>query len=251
MITNNEIICISLDEKSPFHDSIKKENFSFYFKYLDFSKAKIQIYQYQVPIWIKQIHRDDLNNFEFSVKKVIENIDGITYVKKIALNCDLSLDYVIYILYNLILTDFIAIVDIFQFSNIYRANPNMKQFSTIAIKEEFIKFCRANVENKKNYEIHKNLFDFYYVNNKEEFNFMESLENLDDMDLFSFYCVLSKAQDVNSFLKKVKNFGLFISLFVAFGVYKKIIRRVHIFVLEKSKDSIKECVDNKEFNFNE
>lgn len=251
MIMNNEIICIDLEENGYSLDSSERKKFFFNFKYLDFSKAKSQILPYQVPVWIKYIDKEDLKNFEYVVKLVIENIDANSFVKKIASKCELELNYVIYILYNLLLTDCITMVDVFQFSNIYRSNYNMKDFCFTPLKEEYRNFCKLNVIFPKNFQIHKNLFSIYnniQIPGVEENNIINYyLDLIDDPKFFSYYCELATAKDIKTFIKKVKNFGIFISLFVAFGVYKKILRRINVFVLEKNKE-IKDLKEKKEYN---
>ena len=71
------------------------ENFYFFFKFIDFSKAKVEILPHQVPVWLKYIDEKDMMYFENSVKIIIQQIDGISYVKKIASKLDLELSYVI------------------------------------------------------------------------------------------------------------------------------------------------------------
>ncbi len=256
MISNDEVIFIDLDEKAFSYDSSERKKFFFNFKYLDFSKAKTQILPFLVPVWTKAIVKEDLREFESIVKLVIDNIDGISFVKKIALKCDLELNYVIYILYNLILMDCICLVDVFQFSNIYRGNINMRDFAIDnTLKEEFKNFCILNLNYfSKNFLIHKNIFDIYNTNNNLFGDDIKCIDNclnaIDNAKFFSYFCELSVAQDVNSFIKKVKNFRVFISLFVAFGVYKKILRRVNVYVLEKNKE-IKDLKENKDYSNNE
>jgi len=255
MITNKDVIFIDLEENNCCIDSFERKKFFFHFKYMDFSKAKTHVLPFVVPVWIKLIDKEDLNNYDNLVRIIIENIDGIAYVKKIASRCDMEMNYVIYILYNLLLMDCIVLVDIFQFSNIYRANINMKIFTNVALKEEFRSFCSLNLDFSNNFKAHKAIFEIYnYLPN--ELNFDDEkcldlfLDSIDDAKFFSYYCELSISQDVNSFLKKVKNFGILISLFIAFGIYKKIIRRVNVYVLEKNKE-IKDLKENKDYNKNE
>lgn len=275
------MIFIDLEEKAFPYDCQERKKFFFHFKYLDFSKAKTQVLPYLVPVWIKSIDKEDLKGFEAIVKLVIENIDGLSFVKKIASRSELDLNYVIYVVYNLLLMDCVVLVDVFQFSNIYRANINMKSFSACSsnantnlnyntnnnynnnammnktfksLKEEFKNFCYLNLYFGKNFQAHKAIFDVYNplvgVCPEDEKCVEFYLDAVDDAKFFSFYCELSAAADVYLFIKKAKNFGIFISLFIAFGVYKRIIRRVKVYVLERNKE-IKDLKENKEYNNNE
>jgi len=131
----------------------------------------------------------------------------------------------------------------------------MKAFTANKIlKNEFKNFCYLNLSFGKNFKAHKAIFDIYNplvgIAPEDEKCVEFYLDSIDDAKFFSFYCELSATEDVNSFIKKAKNFGILISHFIAFGVYKKIIRRVNVYVLERNKE-IKDLKENKEYNNNE
>jgi hypothetical protein len=63
-------------------------------------------------------------------------------------------------------------------------------------------------------------------------------KELNDSILFSLYCELTNCTDVSEFVFKIKNYGINISLFVAFGIYKKILRRVHMYAYCKNRENI-------------
>lgn len=233
-----DVISIYLDLKH----SMSLENFYFFFKFIDFSKAKVEILPHQVPVWLKYIDEKDMMYFENSVKIIIQQIDGISYVKKIASKLDLELSYVIYILYNLYLTDCIALVDIFQFANIYRATSTLKNFYSCPknFSFDFKKFCDINLNLFDNRLKHLNEMEVYLQSeNNNLIDEEQSLKynNLTDNVLFSLYCELTNSSDVSEFLYKIKEYKINISLFIAFGIYKKIIRRVHIYGYCKNKDN--------------
>lgn len=228
-----ETIYINMDTQE---FSKSKINFYFYFKFIDFSKVKAEIYPHKVPIWIKFIDDQDMLYFEASVKMVLEQIDGISYVKKIASKLDFELSYVIYIFYNLYISDCITFVDIFQYMNIYKATSNLRQLYNQPIYEEFKNFCCINLNLFDNKLKHRNVLKVY----SEEFSENKILEcdnSLDDNTLYSLYCELTNSNDVSHFIFKIKNFKINILLFVAFGIWKKIIRRIHIYGICKNKDS--------------
>lgn len=208
------------------------DKFFFFFKFIDFSKAKTEVLPYQVPVWIKYIDFKDLKYFENSVKLIIEQIDGISHVKKIAATLEYEINYVIFVLYNLILVNGVILVDIFQFSNIYRATSNLKKFYQVNLLEEFQNFCKINLSLYNNFSKHKLLKNIYL----EEEDIQKENE-LNESILFSLYCELTNCQDISEFLNKVNNHSVDIALFVAFGLCKKMIRRVHIYGYNKNKDT--------------
>jgi hypothetical protein len=163
------------------------------------------------------------------VKAIIEEIDGLSYVKKIANKLEMDIKRVTYVLYNLALVNSIAFVDIFQFSNKYRACSFLKQLYYEDFINEFCSFCELNLSLFNNRAKYKPILDVCQEHTKEESKLNSSI-------LFSLYCELTNSQDVSDFILKVKDFGINIPLFIAFGVYKKLIRRVHIYVYVKNKE---------------
>lgn len=233
MISQIEIISINISDNTSYNNNDEKlmDNFYFFFKYIDFSKAKNEVLPYQVPIWIKLIDVNELKYFENSVKAIIEQIDGLTHVKKIASKLDLDIKYVIFILYNLVLVDSITLVDIFQFSNIYRATCALKSYYREDIIEDFLNFCNINLSQFNNHNKYKSILDVYM--DREE---SDQIGELNNTVLFSLFCELTNSQNVSEFLNKVKYCNVNIVLFIAYGVYKKIIRRVHIYGYVKNRD---------------
>ena len=87
------------------------------------------------------------------ILEVVNTIDGVSHVSKIASICKLSVAYVSYIIYNLFLKNFVTLVDIFDFENIYRATSKLKDVhSNKNFLEEFDTFYAAN---SKVYKIEK------------------------------------------------------------------------------------------------
>jgi hypothetical protein len=226
MTSEKEVITISINLEF-------ENNLNFYFKYIDYTNYKTEILNYQVPVWLKNVDNSDIFYFENSVKSVLEEIDGISHVKKIANKLDLDIKFVIYIIANLLLVNCIALVDIFQFTNIYKATSYLKNYFKLNLLNEFNEFCDINLSMFKNRYKYKQIQDVYV----EEF---EGNSKLSDSVLFSLYCKLTNSQDVSDFLNKVKHYGINISLFVAFGLYKKIIRRIHIYAYLRNKEKEQE-----------
>ena len=98
----------------------------------------------------------------------------------------------------------------------------------------------------------------FYTLNKTQNNFKDNIEetknninnlntnikikNIDDHMFFSYYVLLSNSKNVKHFIDKVKNFDLNIQLFIAFGIYLGIIRRIHLYYVIKSITNNEEVV---------
>jgi hypothetical protein len=120
-------------------------------------------------------------------------------------------------------------VDIFQFTNIYRATPNLKLSHGKKLAENFKNFCEINYKLYNNESKLKDIADTYIDSNKDRID-------IDDRNLFSLYCLLTTSQAVTDFISKIKAFDLNIPLFIAYGVYKRLIRRVHLYGYLKKKE---------------
>lgn len=235
LIKKEQVISIYIDMKKiseEVEEDLVMDNFYFFFKFIDFSKAKEEVLPYQVPVWLKYIDEKDEMYFENSVKAIVEQIDGLSHVKKIAAKLEYDIHYVTYIIYNLYLSDCITLIDIFQYVNIYKATSNLKNFYNKSFLNEFQNFCNINLNLFNNRHKHKQILKVYLEEKGDD-----NCADLNDMMLFSLYCELTNSTDVSEFLFKVKNCGINIPLFIAFGVYKKIIRRVHIYGYCKNRDN--------------
>lgn len=177
-----------------------------------------------MPIWIKKIYKEEILKLDNISILIINKINGINSVENISKE-PLSIDLVKYVLYSLYLTEQITFVDLFQHSNIYKPTINLKN---IKIEGLFNKF--------KNFYILNNINDD--ITNK----------NIDDHKLFSYYVLLSNSKNVKNFEDKAKDFEINLQLFIAFGVYLGIIRRIHLYFFIKkyaNTDDIVSLMDGK------
>lgn len=218
----DELISIHFKEGIEFH---------FLFKYSDFSQSKTQFDFYKVPIWIKQIDSKDIIYYDKIIKKIIEAIDGILTIHHIANKCELNIEFVKLIIHNLIIIKAISIVDLFQFNNIYRSTSKMRDVDKGELMREFSDFVQLNY--KKNENQHREIVDVY---SRSLDSIDKSLQDINDVTLYSYYCELTNALDVKDFVNKINLKGMDVSLLIAFGIYKKIIRRVHIYCLMVKND---------------
>ena len=209
-----------LDNNYNINNNYKKANIkkqiNFSFRYLDFTHIKINIQNYYVPIWIKELEKEEINKLDSINLRIINNINGINTVNKIAKNVSEGLDLVKYALSSLYIIRGITFIDILHDSNIYKPTTELKKLKIEGLYEKFKKFCKIN-KNESQYEINNN-------NNDEN-----SLEYMDDNKLFSYYVLLANSKDVKSFRDKIKKIEFNMNLFIGFGVYLGIIRRIHIY----------------------
>jgi hypothetical protein len=189
----------------------KKINFSF--RYIDFAHIKVDIQNYYVPIWIRELDKEEINKLDTINICIINNINGINSVSQIANNVSEGIDLVKYALSSLYIIRGISFVDIFHLSNIYKPTTALKNVKIEGIFEKFQKFCEMN----------KDEYQFEKYNDDNNANYM------DDNKLFSLYVLLANSKNVKNFLDKLKNKDFNINLFIGFGVYLGIVRRIHLY----------------------
>ena len=227
MKKNTDIILLFLEtlyenakeNKQCINFNIGKDNINihFFFQYFfnDFSKVK----SYLIPIWIKKFNIKDKKDINDSIDKIIQNINCINNVKQIEKICNLSSNYVEYILMNLRIQGMISFVDSFRYDNIYRANKEIIKINKDNLFNEFKEFYQLNnqIQIKENGENNVN-------NNNNELILDISI----DQDiLYRYYIGLTKAQDVTDFLINYDIKNININILIAFGVYKNIIRKLN------------------------
>lgn len=263
--TNNRLICdLGLNRTNLI-------NAEFTFKFLDLCNSNIEVGDHMVPVLINYISNEDYKYYDMKIKTLIQYIDGISFIKKIASCCEMDLKYVKFIIYNLYLNKIVTLVDIFQFSNIYQCTPKIfEYYQTDELYVEFegfyylnkyacfkssnpilpIKCFRPSTETKNNSYFQQDqdgesdnktgkepkfvgrnfayaLKSFTFGINSHQATISEQLslfdKSLDSESLFTLYCELGKCGDVKEFLDSFYVYGIDLHLFVAFGIYKRII----------------------------
>lgn len=273
-----------------FRCSTKPESFraEFTYKFLEICNVNLDVKDHLVPVFINFISVEDYKYYDISVRNVIESIDGVSFIKKIANNCHTELRFVKFVIYNLILNKVVSLVDIFQFNNIYRCSYRIfDYYNSEALLSEFIGFYQLNntiylrsylaksvhhstsqiwTDSKTNYfqeeselsqekrltkdhikqglsrDLSYNLKSFTYGKKSQSLGSTEQGhiidENIDSESLFTLYCELGKSENVKMFLDNFYVFRIDLHLLVAFGIYKRIIERVHLYgVLKGANDS--------------
>ena len=208
-----------------------KKIINFQFRYINFNNAPIEIKNYFVPAWIKKININEENKLDYISFHIITMINGKNSVDDISKE-SIGSDLVKYVLYSLYNTGQITFVDIFRDSNIYKPTKALKD---IKIEGLFNKFKTFYILNQTQNNLKENLKDKNIendINNK----FMN------DHMFFSYYILLSNSKNVKNFVEKVNNFDLNLQLFISFGVYLGIIRRIHLYYVIKKFTNTNEIV---------
>ena len=232
--SNKAIVKHNYDLKEEKKD---KKIINFSFRYIDFNNNEIEIKNYSVPVWIKKIYIEEGNKLDYISLSIISKINGINSVDYISKEVK-YLDLVKYVLNSLYLTKQIIFVDIYQESNIYKPT---KEIKNIKIDNLFNKFKEFYVLNKTQNNF-KNDIDEAQNNIKNLNDEKTKIKNIDDHMFFSYYVLLSNSKNIKHFLDKVNNFDLNIQLFIAFGIYLGIIRRIHLYFVIKSITNNEEIV---------
>ena len=172
------------------------------------------VQDYQVPIAMLDFTSVMDKYWDITMRRIIPFIDGVHYVKKIADLADVNIALVRMAVQHLLYYGCVKLIDIFEFSNIYNVTAEIRHFLTSdSIKTECVQFVR-NIESKKDVSFG---------------------------DVFSLYCsmkgglrVVDWIQDNQEALQLVD-----IRKFVAFGVLKGFLYRVHKYpLLSSASDGI-------------
>lgn len=163
------------------------------------------IKSWHVPI--SKIKFDEIvdDTWDLTMKKVIQHIDGIKDVRRIAHDASVALDLTKIALQHLLYYDSILMLDIFLFSNIYAPTSEMNDF--VADKDDMQDEC-AN---------------YVYINGPRLANFL----------LCRLFTTLCTSRTLKEWLKLHMDQGLnvlnYIDVrrFIQFGVIKGLIYRVH------------------------
>ena len=233
--SNKAIVKHNYDLKEEKKD---KKIINFSFRYIDFNNSEIEIKNYSVPVWIKKIYIEEGNKLDYISLSIISKINGINSVDYISKEVK-YLDLVKYVLNSLYLTKQIIFVDIYQESNIYKPT---KEIKNIKIDNLFNKFKEFYILNKTQNNCFQNNIDEAKNNINNLNDEKTKIKNIDDHMFFSYYVLLSNSKNVKHFIDKVNNFYLNIQLFIAFGIYLGIIRRIHLYFVIKSITNNEEIV---------
>ncbi|CAG8517213.1 7666_t:CDS:2 [Paraglomus occultum] len=159
------------------------------------------VYDYQVPICTVDLNTLIDMNWDITVKKVVAHINGVLHVKKIAeiadVDCKLARECMEHILYY----GCIIMIDIFQFSNIYAIRPEiMRIIEDETIQAECISYVTKPGATAPPFS-----------------------------KIFSLYCSLKRDVTIKMWVEenKVNSLNIDTRRFIAFGVTKGFLQRIH------------------------
>ena len=220
------------NETIDFFVNLKNQNkIDFFFKYINYKKLKIKVKPYKVPIWIKNINLDNIKYLGINIEKVIKNIDGIKSIKEIADYLNMNINYVQLIITYLIVLDYLFLVEVFNINNRYKANSSLKDLDIEKLYNDYINFIKIS-----NNHIIDEIQNLLYPEN----NIDRNIENncLTPIQLYCYYIELNNSKDVLDFIEKFETQNLIINLFIAFGLYKKIIYKINKYYIYKYNNEI-------------
>ncbi|KAI9296912.1 nitrogen permease regulator 2 [Neoconidiobolus thromboides FSU 785] len=158
-----------------------------------------------VPSPLADLNQLADDTWDISIKKILPFINGINHVKKITLLCDTEPLLVMKSLEHLIYYGCIIMIDIFQYSNRYSVNPNLKNLiEDIYLQKECIKYVAG-----------MNL----------------DLPTPNFSKLLSLYCALRPGETLLQWIQinQVECLNLDVRRFITFGIINKLIYRIHKF----------------------
>lgn len=120
-------------------------------KILRFPMSPDLVEDHHVPIIVKDLSEFPINQWDLTIQRVLPFINGVNYVKKIALLSEVDLELVRISLRQLLYIKCIQTIDIFQFSNIYEIKDpsNLHRlYVDQAFQKQCIRYCCPENENR-------------------------------------------------------------------------------------------------------
>ncbi|KAJ1969813.1 Nitrogen permease regulator 2 [Dimargaris xerosporica] len=156
---------------------------------------------HEVPVLVSDLGRVIDDMWDMTLVRVIEQINGVYHVKKIAERCNLDLELVRSCVQHLLYYECLVIVDIFKFSNIYALQPHVvEKIAQHVTPEEFIAYVTLPDCKPPSFQ-----------------------------DTIRYYFSLKPGLTVSRWMDKcgIAHSNVDIRRFIAFGVVKNLIYRVH------------------------
>ncbi|KAL9650816.1 hypothetical protein ABK040_001866 [Willaertia magna] len=112
---------------------------------------KVKIFEVPIPIRnLKALLHQQRNNWDIIFSRIIPFIDGISFVKQIAIQSNVHIEIVKKSLQHLLYFQCIKMIDIFQFNNMYTINNKnimINLFTNQELQNECINYCYCNTNN--------------------------------------------------------------------------------------------------------
>eukprot|EP01027_Heterolobosea_sp_BB2_P017742 GEZU01025110.1.p1 GENE.GEZU01025110.1~~GEZU01025110.1.p1 ORF type:complete len:347 (+),score=66.30 GEZU01025110.1:73-1113(+) len=85
-----------------------------------------EVQAHQVPVRIRDLDELITEDWDLTLQQIVPYIDGVNYVKKIAVEADVSIELVKRCLQHLMFYECITMIDIFQYNNMYAVTENIR-----------------------------------------------------------------------------------------------------------------------------
>jgi hypothetical protein len=172
-----------------------------------------EIQDHDVPVPLKSFNLDSLTHWDLCLHQILNHLNGVNHVKKIADLAQVDLYLVKMSLRQLLYYQLIRMVDIFQFSNIYRLK-SLQALQTLHSESRFQMIC-----------LH------YLV---KDDSMAAKADDLIDF-VSNLYCQMSNRISVQELVQRnqsqLKSFNISIRKCIVFGVLNGILSRVHKYPL--------------------
>ena len=169
-----------------------------------------RVNDYDVPVRVSRLDVIVTREWDLTMQHVIPLIDGIRYVKSIALEAKVEIELVKACVRQLLFYNCVVLIDIFLYSNVYAATPRISVFID---SEEMQKQCQNYVTHQgRSPATPKRLFELY--------------SNLKPGLRLSAFC--------QRYHRRIHDANIDERRFITFGLVHGIIRRVHEYAVNQS-----------------
>ena len=156
---------------------------------------------HDVPVRVRELAASITSEWDLTFQQILPYIDGVRFVKRISLDAGVEVAHVKHCVRQLLYYGCVALVDIFQYSNIYTTGPRV---NLLASNPDFGRQCVAYITKQK---------------------MLKPLVS----KVFSLYCSMDPSTRLADFCLTHDTNSLHIDdrRFVTFGLIHGLIRRVH------------------------
>jgi hypothetical protein len=209
------------------------------------------IYEHQVPVPICDLMELVNPEWDLTQQQIIPYINGVYFVKQIAIKSSVHVELVQKCLRNLYYTNCIKIIDIFQFSNMYTLESRMSVLNLLRdkhLQDECMSYVLNDNTSYQNSSYSSNMIrrssGMMPSLGKDQANTVSSISFL---DVARIYCSMRPGTRLSEILIKdpVISSQINARCLVAFGLIKGFLRRVHEYPIiyypqQESKDRVSE-----------
>eukprot|EP01104_Vermistella_antarctica_P001293 TRINITY_DN11345_c0_g1_i1.p1 TRINITY_DN11345_c0_g1~~TRINITY_DN11345_c0_g1_i1.p1 ORF type:complete len:399 (-),score=95.71 TRINITY_DN11345_c0_g1_i1:114-1310(-) len=188
-----------------------------YLRLIPKPSMRIPVRDWDVPVLVRNLRSFLNNDWDLTIQKILPLIDGVSYVRRIAQDADVDIELVKRGIQHLVYYKAIALIDIFQYSNMYTTTPTIHEFAcNVSMQQDCIR-CIS----------------------------VPGSGSLQRNTIFRLYCALMPGVTLREFcLEHAEDLrSINLRMFITYGVINRLIRRIHTYAIMMDRDQMRDSSD--------